>query len=56
MEGGVFVRKVICDECQYEFEYDDDTYPAHQIPCDDCGSHDATKCPNCNVLVDLVYN
>jgi len=33
-----------------------DEFDETEIGCEDCGSHEALKCPKCDELIDLVYN
>lgn len=46
---------VHCPECQVWFKtttyasFDNDVY------CEDCGTHSAYRCPECQALIDTVY-
>ena len=45
-------KKEYCPKCGelVEFKYD-----SIEVYCEDCGTHNGTKCPNCNECFDHVW-
>lgn len=43
-----------CPKCM-KFSFSTDWIEG-EVSCEDCGSHDAEKCPECQKMIDIVYN
>lgn len=44
----------LCPECK-EWSPQKD-WVETEVACEDCGSHEAYKCPKCGEPIDIVYN
>jgi len=43
-----------CPECGVESKFL--IWIPMEIECEDCGSHPAVSCPNCNKIFDLIFH
>jgi len=47
-----FMKEIKCENCYVYF--DEIEANKTEVPCDDCGSHTAWVCPNCEWVMDAV--
>lgn len=54
MEGEIDIMEELqCPECE---QWSEETkWEETEVPCDDCGTHSALKCPNCDEVFDIVF-